>query len=337
MAFSYVAEEGFELGTLGIFDSETDTASKLDFPSYRDLAIDANTKAAPYRGAYCMRIDLSKTAGTDAYLVESGSFDIAAAGTLFCGFALYVSPNITMANADEFAILRLLATATDEGSIVINYTTANGLRIGLEEPGETSAYASLSTGVWHWVALDILIDSGVGNDGTLTLFLDGTQVAALATIDQGAITDARFGAIGLDSGTTKGILLFDHFFIDDATLKTPPAQRFPQNLMLTKTGHAFVGPGRIDNVSLISGAGTDCTVKIYDTDRHDTADEGNVVIYLANTANNELVDPAATPVWVKNGAYVVLGGTTPRALLRLGPVPAYSSDGAIRNYGAKNG
>lgn len=336
MAFPYLLEEGFELGTLGSFDVETDTAGKLDFPSYRELAR-SDCRGAPYRGAYCMRVDLSKTPGTDAYVQETGTFDTSAAGTLYVAFAFYISSNYVMANTNEFAIFQLWSgTNTDEGSIVVNYTTANGLRIGLESPGETSAYSGLIPNQWHWLELKALVDSGVGNDGTLDLYVDGTLAASLATIDQGAITSGVMGAIGLDAGTTKGTILFDQLIVDDA-LTPPPAQRFPQNLLLTKTDHAFVGPGRIDNVSLISGAGTDCTAIVYDTDRHDTADENNIVVYLANTVNAELVDPAATPVHLTKGAYVVLAGTNPRALVRLGPVIAYGSDGAIRNYGAKVG
>ena len=332
MAFPYIGEEGFEDGTLGIFDSETDTAGKLDFPSYKELARNSRVKAAPYRGAYCMRVDLANTPGTSAYVVETD--DLAADAEQSIGFMLYVSPDIVMANNDEFAVYQLLATTTDEGSIVINYTTANGLRIGLESPSETNAYTSLMTGRWIHVALDIVIDAGGGNDGSLTLYIDGTQVAQLTTIDQGAITDARLGAINLDAGTTAGTLLFDHFIADNATVK-PPAERFPENLLITKSGNAFVGPGRIENVSLISGNANDCTLIVYDTDEADTTDEGNIVVYLANTASGELVDPAAMPVSVNRGAYVSLAGTNPRALVKLGRVVAYSSDGAIRNYGAK--
>ena len=334
MAFAYLAEEGFELGTKGIFDVETDTAGKLDFPSYKELARNDRVKAAPYRGAYCMRVDLANTAGTDAYVQETGSFDISLDGTLSFGFMLYVSPDITMATTNEFSIWEMWSgTNTQEAAIVINYTTAAGFRIGAAATGETSAYSSLELGKWIHVAADIVLDDGASNDGTFTLYVDGVQVAALATIDQAAITSAVFGAVGLDAGTTAGTLLFDHIIVDDARVY-PPADRFPENLLLTKSGHAFVGPGCIENISLISGAGTDCTAIVYDTDEADTTDEGNIVVYLANTANNELVDPAATPVDVTRGAYVALAGTTPRALVKLGRVVAYSSDGAIRTYGA---
>jgi hypothetical protein len=333
MTFPYAAEKNFELGDTSEWDAETDTQSRLNIRSYRDLwRLDRHV--APWRGAYAMEVDLS--VGTaEASLTENDDFDLSADGENSFGFYLFVSPDIVMANNDQFKIWQQLATATDEGAVEIRFTTAAGLQIGVTEAtGSAAAWVSLLPG-WHHVAVNNVIDAGVGNDGSLTLFLDGFQAAQITALDQGAITSAKLGVIGQDAGTTAGFLLFDRVIIDDdgsggIARVYPDTQRFSQNLLLTKSGHAFVGPGRIDNIALLSGAGTDNVVTVYDTDRADITDEGNIVVRLTNTANNELVDPAAMPVWVmRRGCYVHMTGTNPRALVKLGPVSAYVSDGAI--------
>jgi len=330
MSFPWDKEEGFEDGTNGIFDgTEVDTAARLAIRSYRDLV--ALGWVAPFRGAYCAGIDLNST--SDAYLLDPDG-NISADGETFYDFWFFVSANVAddMADNDQFSIFQLIATATVEGVIAIQFTTANGLRIGIGETAAT-AFASLIPGVWHHVCLGVVLDDGVGNDGSLELFLDDTSVAIVATLDQGAITDIRLGVVGQDTALPGQFILFDEFREDSARLR-PYKERFPEQLLLTKSGHAFVGPGVIDNVSLLSGAGTDCVLTVFDTDRADVNDPSNIVLELKNTVNNELIDPAGAPARVQRGAYIQLSGTNPRALLKFGRVAAYSP-GAIMRYGAR--
>ena len=79
MGFPWNFEETFEGGTKGNFDSESDTGNRLDFPGPAELAADGQG-VAPFRGAYCMRVNLGKNA-TDAYLQELDGFDAAAGVT----------------------------------------------------------------------------------------------------------------------------------------------------------------------------------------------------------------------------------------------------------------
>lgn len=334
MAFPYLSETGFESGTVGHFDVETDTESRLDYPHYSDLArVPGN--AAPFRGAYCMRVVLEND-GTpaDAYVQETGSWDLSADGTIFMRFAFYVSPNVTMANNDEFAICQLWSsTNTVEAGVYINYTTANGLRVGI---GETSAsqLKPLTTGRWHQFEIGANIDAGGGNDGTLDGWLDGAAYTQITGLDQGAITSGVLGVLSQDAGTTAGYVLFDEVVADD-TRVFPILDRFPQEVMLTTSGHVFVGPGCLQNISLLSGAGTDCVLSVYDTDTAFTSDPKNARIELKNTANNELVDPAGVPVRTfRRGCYVALSGTTPRAIAQVSKVRCYDN-GTIRSYGLR--
>src|SRR3989304_4043146 len=137
MAFQFLSQSNFEDGGLGAFDAETDTETRLDFPHYVTLARTPGLPM-PWRGSNCMRVTLVND-GTpaDAYVQKTGSWDTAAAGTIYFRFMFYMTSDYVMANNDEFAIFQLWSsTNTVEGGVYVNYTTANGLRIGI---GETSA------------------------------------------------------------------------------------------------------------------------------------------------------------------------------------------------------
>lgn len=333
MAFAYLFEENFELGTIGAFNTETDTESRLDIAHYSTLSRIPGLDA-PYRGAYCMRVNLAND-GTpaDALLQETDGFDAAADGTVYVRFALYISPDIVMATTDEFAVFQIWSsTNTVEGGFYLNFTTAAGLRLGI---GETSGsvFKPISTGAWHILEMVYNVDNAGNNDGTIDAWLDGSSYTQVASLDQGAITSAVFGAIGQDAGTTRGYILFDEIVADDTRIG-PIIERFPTEMTFTLSGHAFVGPGEVCNASLLSGAGTDCVVRIYDTDTAYVTDAQAFKVELKNTANNELVDPAGMPVRVKRGCYVQLtAGTTPRASVQF--CALNQSPGTIRNWGQK--
>jgi hypothetical protein len=330
MAFPYLSEESFESGTRGDFDAEQDDSVRLDFPHYTDLARYPGL-AMPWRGAYCMRVDLALGTSDDAYVQENDDWDMTS-GTddLYGRFMLWIDPNIVMADTNEFSVLQYWsATNTVECGVYLNYTTANGLRIGIgEASADTSSMLSIATGEWHTV--ETFFDPETSS-GTLDLWLDGGEATQKTGIASADITSGVLGVTGQDVGTTAGVLLFDSVVTDDTRLY-PPTHRFDEETVLTKSGHLFVGPGVIDNISLISGAGTDCVVEIYDTDDANTNDEGSFVVRLSNTANNELVDPASMPARLMRGCYVKMSGTTPRALIKTKSAAGWGSDGAIRNH-----
>ena len=332
MSFPFLSENGFELGTLGHFDSETDTGSRLDFPHYTDLARIPGL-AAPYRGAYCMRVDLSIGA-QDAYVAETGAWDLAAGGTIFIRFMFWVSPNIVMANNDTLALLQLWSGAsTVEGQLGILYTTAAGFQVFLNDSSNSSVLP-LSLGRWHSLEMKAVIDSGVGNDGTLDGWLDGSAFTQLTGIDQAVITSGVFGVLAQQAGTTRGVILFDDIIADDTRIGHP-IDRFPENHGMTNSGHAFVGPGRIDNLTLTAGNGTDCVVEVFDTDEAQVTDLSRRVLRYQNDVANQTVDVLGCPIHVSRGAYVQMSGTTPQVSMKIGSAVGYSSDGAVRGYGLR--
>lgn len=331
MAFPFVAENGFEDGTLGHFDTETDTTARLDFAHYSDLAKIPGLPG-PFSGAHVMRVDLAAST-TNAFVTETGSWDIALNAGLHIAFKLFVSSDIVMANTDEFAILQLIEVgATVEAGIFINFTTANGLRLGIGETGATS-FLPLTTGVWHTVELEINLDDGGSNDGTIDMRLDGSAATQVASLDQMAIASGRLGVVDQDAGTTAGVVLFDEVVTDDARI-FPTTYRYPVTKLLTTSGHAFVGAGRIEDVSLLSGGASDNVLSVFDTDVGNTDDASKIVAELKNTGNNELVRYHDGDIQVWRGCFISMSGTNPRALVKIKYAPAYGSDGAIRTAGA---
>lgn len=330
MAFPFLSETGFESGTLGHFDVETDTETRLDFPHYTELARIPNM-GMPFRGAYCMRVNLAND-GTpaDAYVQETGSWDTGADGTIFFRFQFWISRDLVMANNDEFALFQLWSGAsTVEGGVYVNFTTANGFRVGV---GETSAsqLKPLTLGQWHTMEIGFNIDAGGGNDGTIDAWLDNAAYTQITGLDQAAITSGVLGVLSQDAGTTTGVVLFDEVIADDARI-FPPVERFQDTILMTTSGHVFVGEGTFD-VTLLSGAATDCVASVFDTDLAYTSDASNLVVELKNIAANESVPDY--PRRVQRGCYVSLSGTNPRALVTLRKVMHYSS-GAMRGYGLR--
>ncbi len=330
MAFPFITEANFEDGTRGHFDSTNDTGSHLDFPHYSDLA-KAPGLPGPFSGAHCMRIDLS-TSTDDAFIQENTSWDLAASASIEIKFQFFVSSDITMANADEFEILGLHSAGATEAGTFINFTTANGLRLGIGL-NTASSFLPLPTGRWVTVEMAATIDSGGGNDGTIDLRLDGGSATQVTGLNQAAVTFGRIGTTGQDAGTTAGVLLFDDVISDDGRI-FPPTFRYPTSRLHTISGHAFVGSGRIENLSLLSGGATDNVLSVFDTDVGNTSDANKVVAELKNTANQQIVNHPTGDIQVHRGCFVSMSGTNPRALVKIKYAPAYGSDGAIRTAGA---
>lgn len=326
MAFPWIFAENFESGTLGGFDSESDTGSRLDFPHYSDLAKIPGLPA-PYRGAYCMRIEMGDT---NAHTLTEGDLDIADAGTAWARFYLYAANNVTATADDTFNIFALTqAGGTVEASLGMRITAAtNLLEIGIGDGTAPTSFVEFKRGRWTCIEWKLLVSTG--GVGTSTLFIDGSsRIALTSQTHAAAIGSGLLGTTGT-LATTTGTLLFDQFIFDDAQV-FPFVERFPQSMMLTKSGHVFVGPGRIDNVALMSGAGTDCVLQVFDTDTAYTSDAANMKGELKNVTNNDLVDPAGMPIDFSRGCYVALSGTTPRAQVLINYATGYGSDGAIRS------
>ena len=338
MAFPYDHHVNFEDGTRGAFDGETDTDSKLDFPHYSELARTPG-HGAPFSGAYCMRVDLS--GGTnDAYVNEDSAWDFALNAVSSFRFYLYVD-NMTMATTNEFIIWQLRSAAAAQVVMAINFTTANGLRLGV---GNTAAtvFLPLTQGQWHLIDITVNIDENGNDDGDINWRLDGVAGTAVTGLDQLATTTGRLGAMDIDAGTTSGVLLFDDIATDSARIfGILPQDRFSTDVVMVTSGHVFAGPGCVENATLLASETANCGLRLWDTDVANTDGIENEKLLLRNTGTTggEIVDPAGVPVEFKRGCYVSLSGTAdalgPWARLKIGRAPAWGSDGAIRSYGLR--
>lgn len=317
MAYPWLFTENFEGGSVtnSLFNSETDSSGILDIAHYSELA---RYGQAPYRGAYALRVR-ANGGTTAAYLFETDGFDTSAAGTIFIRFYFYLGKDFQMADTNKFSMF--------EAESVANTTT--DFACGLDRSGsdirfwvaETSA-ASASTltlgtttsvlNKWYCVELNALIDSGVGDDGTLDAWVDGTPLTQITGLDQGAIVNAKLGIIGPDAGT-KGTILYDNIIADDARI-FPEAQRFNHaNQQITNPhNHPMVGPGRFSFA--LTGTSTDATAVIYDSDG--VPDESTAVFLVRNVSANESV-PGHDIFEVQHGAYITLAGTNPQAFLSI--------------------
>lgn len=333
MAIPYLSHYNAEQGDKGHFDTETDTGARLDFPHYSTLAKIPNI-SMPYSGAYCLRVDLS-TSTNDAYLEETGSWDTSAGGTIYFRWMLWISPSITMANNDQFAILKLQSAGpVDEVVAGLIYTTAGGLKFGVGETAITSSLP-IQTGKWVPVEVKAVIDSGAGNDGTIDYWVNGVSGTQVASLDQAAITQGQFGVIGQDAGTTAGTILMDDLIADDARVYWP-SERFPTMVPINATGHIFVGPGSVEGLILLTSTASD-NIKLYDTDVANTNDTTSAVFEV--DAGN--LSSMSGPVYFHRGCYAVITGSSARGQVFLtrnwqkaGVIPPlYYSEAGMRRYG----
>jgi hypothetical protein len=335
VGFPYIFEEDFEGGTKGGFDTETDTGSQLDYPSYRTLASTANRQAAPYRGSHCMRI--VHGAVTTAATLTEGDVDIALGATRYVRFYLQIPSDFSFTATDTFPILELQGAA-DAVQIVVGLlanATTGLVNIGIGNSVPTAFWAvGLRIGVWYCVEVEIVLDSGAGNDGTAALYVSAEDESTsttslgtgLATMNQIAVTHAVLGTQDT-LATTTGTLLFDEFAFDDARLHN--LRRWDTSRRMTKSGHAVVGPGKV-SVSLAAGGAADNVLRIYDTD---TADTNQPRLYeLRNSAADETVE-SRRDIYVRKGAYIELSGTNPQAFVEIQEANVYGSTAAYRNYG----
>lgn len=332
MSFPWIFESNFEQGTNGEWDTETDTGSKLDFPHYSTFVRRSDIKTIPYRGAYCAMIDLSSGDTNDHTLTE-GDIDIADAATRYFRWYMYVSNNFTATADDTFNIFELQQVGgTVEQSVGMRVTAAtNVLEIGIGDGTAPTSFAAFPRG--RWVCVELLSTISTTGSGAMTLFLDETSVIALTGQTQAAAVGQ--GVLGTQDtlSTTTGVILLDQFVMDDARIYGLPI-RYPEDLFITKTCHVFVGQGKIENVTLLSGGAADNVLQVFDTDVNNTNHVGRTKLELKNIAANETVDPAGVPVLVQRGAYVVLSGTNPRAIVKIGSAQGYFGEGRIRQHAA---
>jgi hypothetical protein len=335
MGFPFIFESNFELGTNAEWDSETDTGSRLNYPHYATLAkydVTSVGPVLPWRGAFVAEWNLGDT--NDHTLIRS-TIAIADTASAYTRFLLFLGKDLAATADDTFSIYELQGTANAQESVIALKITAatQAIQIGV---GQTQATVSLNANSLprgRYYTIELLTTVSTTGSGVSTLFVDGTQYATVTGITNTAVLRGVLGTQDTLS-TTTGHLFIDAFVFDEARIY-PISIRYPETILLTKSAHVFVGSGTIRNISLLSGAGTDNVLTVFDTDEAKVLEASTTLCELKNTANGQIVDPVTVPVDVRRGCFVQLAGTNPRAIVQIDGAQGYWSVGRIRQHGFK--
>lgn len=344
MAFPYIFHSNFEAGTNAEWDSESDTDGIIDFPHYSELALSPWSTAAPYWGAYCARI--VPAGGTNDATLTEADINIASGVTSHFSFNLYFGNDFTATSDDTFVLLELQGAASavivSLGCTITASTDAIVMAVGSATTGATPSTDGtliIQRNTWYTIEMTVLIH--LTNAGTVDVFItkagDAAQTTAdiaLTSQDHIAVTDGIFGLQDHDS-TTTGTILLDNFIQDDARLF--PTPRYPLHPVLTKSGHAFVGPGHLDIAGLLTDEANNI-MRLWDTD---TANVDATQAFVVELDINGTFTSFAGPIKFQNGCYVELSGTDPRGEViltqdsdRPGVLgPRYHSDAGVRRWG----
>ncbi len=334
----YPFESTFEVSDFTEWTSTVDTQSKMEVIHLLDIVKkwgNGFPGVAPYRGNYVDHINIAL--GTaDAY-AQTTVVTAALGTTIWVRFFLQVTNNLVMATSDRFTILSVQsAGAVEQGTIsILNNVGIIQLvaaQTGSTAIGALTVQAEFERDIYHLVELGMTIDSGAA-DGTLQFWLDGNQVGSTITgLTQAAITQMRLGAIGIDAGTTAGHLLFDQV-VQALTHVDGFYRRYPQVVVLTKSGFIALGPGKIEEYTLVAGGAVDNHMSVYDLDRQP-------LLGLSDFLGPELTNSHAFEAKVfayskkdgyfNRGLYVRLIGTAPRATVTLGA--GQTTLGTLRQY-----
>ncbi len=316
MAFPWIfGIEGFESG--GTIATAT-SGSLITFPHYTELA---RQGMAPYRGAYCLKVKLAGGT-TSQYIREDTAFDdLTASTTRYVRWYFYLGKDLVMGATDSVSMFEAesVLDTTTVVSAGIRRATTNiefwwGLAQATASPG-TIVLGTTTTalGKWYCAEIKIVLDSGVGNDGTITGYINNIAGAAKASLDQGVIVNAKFGAIGPDAGTS-GTILIDDIIYDDTQIYTDTERFRGLNAHIVQaTDHPIVGAAKFS--IKLTGTGTNAVLTMYDTDGV-PAGKLEPIDVIRNVTANESV-PGYDVYEVSRGLYTVLSGTAAQAFISI--------------------
>lgn len=343
MAFPYVFESNFERGDNSDWDSENDNENIIDFPHYTELARFGLT---PYSGAYCMRAVMAASGTADAVVIE-GDLNVAVGATRQVSFWCYLGSDLLDNTVvDVINIFELQSASNNiETRVGINVPVGGPLNFRLSVAAGSNNGAALEADHWYLLEIDVTLDSGGSNDGTLTLYVtrddqpisSSSNYLAIDTLDQDEVLR---GVLGIQNrkDTTSGTVLFDDFVFDEGSRTQREIHRWSKTRRLTQSGHIFVGPGKIDNVTLVTRGTGDQSLRLWDTDRARVPVFGSplVEMHQVGTTDSEIIDPAGVPIRVSKGAYIEMTGSDPSAIMEVSWASAWGSPSNVVRHGLRS-
>jgi hypothetical protein len=324
MAFPWLFEENFELGTKGDFDSETDTDNRLDFAGPADLAGDG-LGVAPYRGAYVIRVNMSKS-NTDAY-VEDAAFGVSLGTTRWLRHYLMLSDDFTMSDGDVVNIFGVYSSGP---------TFEMGVGIMRKDPDGVVLVAQNAIAHTGGPFIKIVPGAGPASKSSTSLMRRIPRLGCTLTAtrcSRPASPPARSLLLGLGPCLRPAISAATYIGIRSCSTISAccpsPKGRWTAptsinaTLTFTKSGFAFVGSGEILEVQAIDNGSDDARVKVFDADTPKMIAEYDKRI--DRRFDNHL---RLQPTNFLRGAFVQLSGTNPQALVRVGKVNEFGLEDA---------
>lgn len=334
MGLPYIFASNFEQGDASEWDSQNDVGSQMDFPHYSTLAGIPGMEV-PYSGAYCMRTQLNST--TASLLVES-DVAIADGSTGYVRFNFYMGTDFDGSSTNDNIVLLQL---TGGGSPSVKATVSIGwvasaeayrFRVGDNTADQETAWP-VEQGKWYTLELETTV-STLGS-GVTSLYITPEGAAARATADltkssithAAAVSSCNFGP-QQQNADNGGTMLFDNFAFDNE--RPWPEERFTDKRLMWKSGHAFLGNGTLESLSMVSTTAA-TEVRLYDTDAYELRND-RLLGVLRNPTADQTGDLLNRPIDFRRGCYAAFSDAAdPRALIV--PLDAYATLKASRATG----
>ena len=330
MALPVIHSSSFDTGDNSEWTSESDTGTKLDFPHYSTIAAIPGGPA-PYRGAYCMRI---QPGDANDHTLRENSHDIGDGNTAWVRFALFISNDFAATADDVFNIYEWLnASNVVEACISLQITAStDAMDIAIADGTEAGTFTNtISKGVWH--VIEALNTVSTSDAGVLTLYVDGAQAQTFTSVDSAAaITYAFLGTQNTETTTDTGYLLFDEVAFDETRLGI--THRWAENRIITASSFLFVGSGKVTDITVIDGGSNNVTLELYDTDIYN-ASLSPIWRGRTLTANLDVNFHLEEPIRFRRGCLALLGGTLPAASFSMKGMTGWGSDGAVKTHASK--
>tara|TARA_R110000796_G_scaffold252500_1_gene387158 strand:- start:6109 stop:7092 length:984 start_codon:yes stop_codon:yes gene_type:complete len=324
MAFPHDFEGNFEVGSASEWTATVGTQATVKH--YKDLARQ-RAWGMPYQGAYALHAEFG--VDTDSY-VRSTSIAVSSGTTEDDKFMLYIGKDVTASVTTEVAIMQHLPVVAAVG---LRIESGGEIFFGIRSTSAALTVSPIALERGKYYTVELEIDTTGGNTCTARIAELGIEVTTTNAAVTGATTEGWLGILGIGAGSlanVTGSLTLDAYVHDTARIYGDLA-RFPQRRLITKTEHVFVGAGEICDIQLLAGGGTDCLAEVYDTDVADTA-RSTLVAMVTNSVSDEAKDYGGRgPIYVYNGAYVVLAGTEPQAIITIGATASYGNEAALRS------
>lgn len=321
MAWPYTTAWDFDNGSVTEIGTETDGSGILTPESYRALS---RRGYAPYIGGYAVRVTYPPAGATSTGIIADADVSILSTETAYFGFALYVDSDFDP-GATVYLLQGLNSTTTEFGFALDAQATfkfVSFMRNAGGEQFDTGSTVEVPRDEWVWIDVEVHVDTAATN-GYITAYMtrqgaSAVQITSKTGVQTAAAVDnATFGAVRVGGAGATGTFLLDSYRYHDpadaaAARIKPVFGNWRKDFLIDVPRHAFVGPGKLEEIRLTTGSDTTVnSIRVYDTDSADTS-PGNLVLEMKSGIANEVVRYDGPEIYFQRGCYVDIldSGTT---------------------------